>query len=299
MNRDIFQEAQGRWRAILAHFGVPVAHLDGKQHPCPVCEGKDRWRFDDGLDGKGGSFCNQCGSRNGWMLVAQMEGVAPAEAASRIRQVMPTCEVGKPKQEPSVDDRRREMQRIWLESSPVTPDDEAGRYLANRGLNLLPTLRFLSRCRYEDFVFYPAMIAFVHAGGDKAVTAHRTYLQGGQKAPVTPARKLLAGRTPPALAIRLMPAGEELGIAEGIETSLAAHQRFGVPVWATVSAQSMERFVPPAGVKRLRIFGDHDRSYTGQAAAYGLAKRLSAGKQPIEVSVELPPVIGTDWADAA
>ncbi|MCP9841645.1 hypothetical protein KBY93_13540 [Synechococcus sp. J7-Johnson] len=38
--------------------------LDGKHHPCPVCGGTDRFRFDD-LDGRGTWLCNQCAPKPG------------------------------------------------------------------------------------------------------------------------------------------------------------------------------------------------------------------------------------------
>lgn len=32
--------------------------LENKHGPCPICHGKDRYRFDD-LEGKGTFYCNQ------------------------------------------------------------------------------------------------------------------------------------------------------------------------------------------------------------------------------------------------
>jgi putative DNA primase/helicase len=96
-------------------------------------------------------------------------------------------------------------------------------------------------------------------------------------------------------AIRLHPAGDVLGVAEGIETALAAKQLFGVPVWSCISAVGIESFAPPSGVRKLIVFGDNDAKGTGQAAAWGLAKRLiTVG---IDVDVKIPERIGWDWLD--
>jgi putative DNA primase/helicase len=56
----------------------------------------------------------------------------------------------------------------------------------------------------------------------------------------------------------------------------------------------MEGFAPPAGVRRLVIFGDNDASFAGQKAAYALAHRLH---RELPVDVRIPPDAGTDWLD--
>lgn len=53
------QAAQGRWPRILSELGIAVPDHPRKHGPCPVCGGKDRFRFDD-RNGDGTYFCNQC-----------------------------------------------------------------------------------------------------------------------------------------------------------------------------------------------------------------------------------------------
>ncbi|MCE9945391.1 primase-helicase zinc-binding domain-containing protein [Aeromonas rivipollensis] len=51
--------AQGQWREILTANGIKLP--DPKRRSgCPVCGGKDRFRFDD-MEGRGTWVCNQCG----------------------------------------------------------------------------------------------------------------------------------------------------------------------------------------------------------------------------------------------
>ena len=50
--------ACGRWREILTAFGFNGEDLDGRHHPCPRCEGADRFRMID--EEAGAVLCNQC-----------------------------------------------------------------------------------------------------------------------------------------------------------------------------------------------------------------------------------------------
>jgi len=94
--------------------------------------------------------------------------------------------------------------------------------------------------------------------------------------------------------VRLAFPDDVLGVAEGIETALAAAQLFGIPTWSALDAGGVERFEPPAEVERLIVFGDNDVNGAGQRAAYALAARLS-GRLKIEVKIPEKP--GTDWND--
>ncbi len=63
MSRSI-EAAQGHWPSILAAMaGLSAAQLTNKHQPCPLCGGKDRYRFDD-QDGSGSWFCNKCGGKD-------------------------------------------------------------------------------------------------------------------------------------------------------------------------------------------------------------------------------------------
>ena len=132
---------------------------------------------------------------------------------------------------------------------------------------------------------------------DGVVTAvHRTYLtEDGQKAPVAAVKKITSGTTNGAV-VQLGRPVRVLGIAEGVETALAAGEWFHMPVWAAIGAENLANFeAVPESVMRLVIFGDNDRNFVGQEAAYRLAKRW-AGRLPA-VEVALPPTAGSDWLD--
>jgi putative DNA primase/helicase len=106
---------------------------------------------------------------------------------------------------------------------------------------------------------------------------------------MTPARTLNGA------AVRLHEVCDVLGVSEGVETGLAAHEMFGIPVWAALTENGVKTFQPPAGIKRLIVFGDNDANFVGQDAAYALARRIA--KAGTAVEVRIPPDADTDWLD--
>lgn len=298
---DVRELATGRWHGILVALGVDSSCLTGKHTACPVCGGRDRFRFDD-RDSRGTFYCSKCGAGDGFTLLQNLKGWSFRDAAREVEQIVGSIPAGKPAPVFSDEDKVKALTRVWRESHPLQPGDEAMRYLEGRGLHVdlpMPALRLHPGLTYRDGSVivgrYPAMVALVTGPDGKGVTLHRTYLDGGRKADVPKPKKLMPGRPISGAAIRLHPAGEVLGVSEGAETALAVRQLFNVPVWSCVSAHGIETFQPPAVVRKLIVFGDNDASGTGQAAAWTLAKRLIAGGTPCDVVI--PDQTGSDWAD--
>lgn len=85
--------ATGHWPSILgALAGLSADQLTDKHQPCPLCGGKDRYRFDD-QDGTGSWYCNKCGGKDqaggggtGMDLLMRRTGWTFKEAAQRIEQ---------------------------------------------------------------------------------------------------------------------------------------------------------------------------------------------------------------------
>ena len=62
--KKVTEHAQGQWPRILAALaGLTPAQLTNKHQACPLCGGKDRYRFDD-KDGNGSWYCNKCGGKH-------------------------------------------------------------------------------------------------------------------------------------------------------------------------------------------------------------------------------------------
>src|SRR5699024_7572777 len=86
-----------------------------------------------------------------------------------------------------------------------------------------------------------------------------------------------------------------LGIAEGIETALAAYTLFGMPTWACVTAGGLTSLLPDERIDNIYIFADNDQSGIGQEAAQHAATRLT--QRGFVVRVHTPKKVGSDWAD--
>lgn len=292
--------ARGRWPDLLAHFGIERGLLTGKHTPCPICGGRDRFRFDD-KDGRGTFYCSHCGSGDGFALLGLIKGWAFRDAAKEVERIAGSIKPGNPKRQQTDDGKLGACKRIWQESRLVTQGDPVSQYLRRRRIEMAPScIRFHPELTYRHddgtVTRHPAMLAKVQDADGSGVAIHRTYLTtDGQKANVPTVKKVI-GSLPPSSAVRLIEPGANLGVTEGIETALCAAARFSIPVWAAISAGGLERWTPPAGTEYVTVLGDNDTSYTGQAAAFALAKRLTdAG---IKVEVRIPEQAGEDWASA-
>lgn len=296
---NVRQVAQGRWPSILVALGMDERSLSDRHCPCPLCGGKDRFRFDD-KEGRGTYICSGCGAGDGVKLAMGITRLGFREAACEIERIAGTTLPARSKPERSNADKLAALRQVCIDAKAIERGDQACRYLAGRGLRLhdIPkSIRLHPGLYYRDggeIGTYPAMLAIVTGADGKGRSVHRTYLQGDQKAPVRAPKKLMQGLPIAGAAIRLAAVSECLGIAEGIETALAAAELFEMPVWSCVSTSGIESFEPPEGVRELTIFADHDANFAGQSSAYGAAKRLSL--KGYKVAVRVPPTQG-DWLD--
>lgn len=186
--------------------------------------------------------------------------------------------------------------RLWDASAPLigTPADT---YLSGR-LFQPPwhDLRFNARTplgRGRDVVFRPALIAAVRER-HRIVAVHRSFLDPVSFTlanDLTDARMML-GR-PGRGAVQLAPANDILGLAEGIETALAAMRLHRLPVWATLGAERAGHILLPDSLERLVLLFDRDGP--GWSAHQ---RALEAYARPdLEIRSAWPPAGYNDWAD--
>jgi len=193
---------------------------------------------------------------------------------------------------------RRIWQQTWATAlpargSPIEP------WLRHRGidpakldLDRLP-LRWAPCCPMGKSVAHAMVALMTEPSTNWSCGIHRTFLlpDGTGKAAVNRVRQMLGA----AGIVRLSPDDEVilgLGIAEGIETSLAVMAAGWRPVWAAGSLDAIRRFPVLSGIESLTIFADpkpHEVA-GARACAYRWAE---AGR---EATVRIPR--GGDWNDA-
>jgi putative DNA primase/helicase len=274
--------------------------------------GKDRFRFDHSKRGRGSYFCSQHGSGDGFRLLELFHGWAFAEARQRVIEAggleniadkprrAANLAAPQPEHVPPLAHPTDRVHRLRWDRCAIANCDDAVAYLESRGLWPLPegcTLSAHATVEYFDdgrhVGRYPALVADVVDRAGELVTIHVTYLQAGRKLASHEPRKLLSAVTGRiGCAVRLMPAADVLGIAEGIETALSAAAIDGLPVWAALNASLLARFEPPPSVALLRIYSDRDEA--GLMAALCLLERLQ-GRMRLEVQIPSPPA--KDWND--
>lgn len=302
-HRSTNEAARGKWRGILLELGIPEQYLKNKHGPCPICQGEDRFRYDD-KDGTGSYFCNgACGAGNGMKLAELFTGKPFVEVASEIDKLLGNIKADaiKPKTDMTEDQRRKALRSVYAATKQVQPGDLADTYLTARGFGELiypKALRFSPALRDGDGGIRPCMVAMVTDAYGKPVSLHRTFLRpdGLAKAEMVAPRKLMPGSLPDGACVRLSDGNPfRLGIAEGIETAMAANALFSLPVWAALNAAMLAKWTPPEGCKELTIFSDNDLKFGGQAAAYALAHRMAC--KGLHVEIHTPQQVGTDWND--
>jgi len=295
---NITEMSRGCWLSIFQQLGIEVRH-DGKHSGCPMCgpgNNNHRFRLDD-IDGTGSYICNQCGAGNGFELVKKCLNVDFKGAIQAVEGV-----IGTAKRTPintGLQYNQDRLRKMYKDSSPLDGKCLGSQYLMNRGLNNYPpTLRFLPECwEPSTKTNMPALLATFSAPDSEALTLHRTYLSpDGRKADLENCKLMMSPKKPMAGgAVRLFPATEMVGIAEGIETAIAVHELYKIPVWAVLSTSLMVSFEPPKDMKNIMIFMDSDVNYAGQRAAYTLANKLYL--KDYAVGIKSPEQLGYDYLD--
>lgn len=331
---SLTQIAQNKWTYILTSIGIPSQVLRNQHQPCPMCGGKDRFRYDD-KQGNGTYFCNQCGAGNGFNFVMAWQRCDFATAMQTVATILglnsepytptPSYQAPCPSNSPIIDKLPR-LTAIWQASQPL-PNTPASKYLHRRGISqetitkhnklnirFHPALPYWIPTENAHIKLgeFPAMIGAITNQQGELQGLHLTYLQHHanqwQKLNIyhpqthtsLPAKKIynrFAGSIK-GNAVHLDNISEkgELVVCEGIETAFATKELFGLPVWACLNANNLAMLALPNEVKKLLIVADNDTPRPiGFEAAHQLA--IKAIKQGITTSIWQSQTSGFDALD--
>ncbi len=171
---------------------------------------------------------------------------------------------------------------LWSSATPLA-GTHGEAYLATRRLPAtMPTLRFLSAYRLGSRRL-PAIVAALQAPDRSLCSVQLTLLnpKRSEKADLAEPRRIIGPSR--GFALRLGPAADTLGLAEGYETGHAAMLRYGLPVWCALGAPRLPLVELPDSVRRIVVFADPDKP--GLVAA----ERVRAAHPQRQVLIHRPP----------
>lgn len=304
--RDAIEAFRG---TILAAVGYALEEIEpGRLHRFATSDRRSDdagWckLFDDMRGGVFGCHRQFPGQTFTWTAAAR-PAMTRKQRSAHARQVTVATAEREAQQRRQWADNAQRIAQVWAQCVPVTRGDSVSLYLDRRGLAdvwPLPDMLRLHRAmpywhEGEKLGTFPAMMAPIITPDGCTVALHRTHVTAdGRKADVPVVKKLTGSAgTLAGACIRLhWPARGVLGVAEGIETALAASLASGVPTVAAYCASALAGFVWPAGVQRLVIFADNDRA--GRESASELQSR--AVRTGLAVNVMTPTDDGADWCD--
>ena len=244
--------------------------------------------------------CGEHGDRIDWLT--RGEGLSREEAIALIKDWDGTA---RPRREPSEQSKIARALQLWAQAVPIA-GTLAERYLAETrridvsGLpvNVGDSLRFLARCPFGAGPLRPCLLALMRdPETDQPIGIQRIALEL-RDGKVCKVDRFALGRTG---VVKLWPAGSQLVVGEGLETTLAAATRIPYrgaplqPAWSAVSSGKLSTLPVLPGVERLIVLVDHDGNGEGQAAAVRCMERWTrAGRTVVRLT---PKRAGADFND--
>ncbi|HGD8911273.1 TPA: primase-helicase zinc-binding domain-containing protein, partial [Escherichia coli] len=282
--------ARGHWAQILPALGVNI--LKNRHQPCPVCGGKDRFRFDD-QEGRGTWFCNQCGAGDGLALVTRALNVDISEAADRIHGLTHGLSIANSEVRTltaDTDSGKDAAAALAARLLQASCESAGNTYLTHKGFPEHICHELTSAHKIGGVMFRPGdlIVPLYNADGELvniqliSGNGSKCFLKGGQ---VKEAYHLIEGG---GSSVR------RIWIAEGYATALTIHHLTGEAVMVAFSSVNFLSLTSVAHNKypgyQLIIAADRDLNGSGQERAETAAKAC-------QCDIVLPPVFG-DWNDA-
>lgn len=293
-----------------ARVGATLKRVSSREMagPCPACGGVDRFSINPA---KGVFNCRGSGGGDVIAMVrhclgldfrAACEWVTGERAGAHRYESRPRRAIVDAPRRPGVAarvDPDPVALDLWHRAQPIA-GTLAERYLVEwRGLAgpWPPSLRYLASARHPHLGHsLPALVAGLSGADRRVVSVQLTYLReadGSRLAEKRHARRTF-GRAGDA-AVRLAPACEILGLAEGLETAMSAMALSDCPTWAVLGKGRFASVAIPDAVRTVHLFADADDNGGGLAAARAAAALLQSEGRAVEI--HLPPDGVKDFND--
>lgn len=313
MNIRTVDAMLGSEEMIIDHYGLPQInnrHFNGE---CPLCGKVKKFRMTRSSNGV--NWICVCGNGSLFNLIMDITGNNFATIAKEIDSLIGNTgyksEQKDQQTRPEIALKDLHMNRFSaihkVKNTPVET------YLKSRGIYELPEMSVkFSQSEYDHEYnrSFQAMYAVATDEEMNVVYAHKTYLENGKKANVEKAKKMKTinkynlpcstckHEHAANVAVRMFQPDKILGIAEGIETALSAHQLYKTPTWAVLNTSIMKAFKAPDGIDTLVIYADNDSNGAGLAAAFHCGHRnILANNDIKKVIIRAPDRKETDFND--
>lgn len=235
---NTIEAMKGHEQTIIHAFGLPP--ITGNKHykECPICGGKNKFRMSY-HNGSVGYICT-CGNGSLIKLIMEITGRLFKDVAAEIDKLIGNS--FKLENKPVI---KCDLKDRFI-SYDILRGSIAQEYLNNRGVYELPKrgMRFCKGINDEQG-YLPAIISVASDDYNRACYEHRTFLNGGFKANVTTQKKMFKVAEGNNISVKLFDHADVLGVSEGLETALSAHQLYKVPTWSTLNSGFLKTFKAP------------------------------------------------------
>lgn len=290
----VLRDFNGAWRQTLENYGC---HLPSGRHhgPCPVCGGKDRFRFDD-KEGRGSWFCSQCDpqSGGGLLLLSRFLGRPTIEVANELLGNTPERSRAPVYRSFVSEDQIRkanhEQARKGAEALLASSELRSHPYMSDRGLDgqwLVNGEPIMGKDR-----------AIIQPGELLLVPAHKAEGDGSklvnvQKIKANKEKRPLYGGDMAGVYHKLDGHQRLIAIVEGYATGVTVNQVTGATTYCAFNTGNLAAVAAWASGQHTGVpvvfFADNDEHGAGLRYARDAAA-------PIGATVALPPELG-DWDD--
>jgi len=289
---EVLALANGRWPKVLSSLGIQI-NEKGTHSPCPVCGGKDRFRFDD-LDGRGTWFCNQCdpNSGDGLNLVSNVLGLTAYEATQKVSELVGQSNLRVPSKISSKDSLNEKHIKAAKKANSLLSYTISGisPYIVKKLLpHRVPIFSTDPNIKIANVHFKASDICLPIFDEQRNLVNCQLINDEGEK-------RFLYGGKKSGCFHEIEGNDELIAVAEGYVTGLSIHLATNATTYIAFDCGNLKKVAITAKVRhpkaRIIVCGDNDlsnQSNIGKVKAELAAKEISA-------EVRIPEIDG-DWND--